>query len=110
MILAIALFEDNFLNIVAISFTSLILVELLNVALEINKWHILMVVSEIVSILMYIASMFLLRSYFDVTFIFTSAFAWKVAVITSVSCLPPAMFTFAYRKYSPPAHSKVSQQ
>lgn len=38
MILSLLLFETEFLNIVAISFTALILNELIMVALEITKW------------------------------------------------------------------------
>jgi phospholipid-translocating ATPase len=38
MILSIILFEDEFIHIVAISFTALIFNELLMVALEINTW------------------------------------------------------------------------
>ncbi|CAG8503587.1 1121_t:CDS:10 [Cetraspora pellucida] len=39
MIMSILLFEDEFVNIVAISFTALIFNELLMVALEINTWY-----------------------------------------------------------------------
>ena len=39
MIIALVLFENEFLNIVAISFTALILNELIMVALEITKWY-----------------------------------------------------------------------
>ena len=39
MMLALWLFEDEFLRIVSISFTALIFNELLMVALEINTWH-----------------------------------------------------------------------
>jgi uncharacterized protein HemY len=38
MIIALVLFENEFLNIVAISFTALILNELIMVALEITIW------------------------------------------------------------------------
>jgi phospholipid-translocating ATPase len=38
MLMAIWLFENQFINIVAITFTSLILNELLMVALEIYTW------------------------------------------------------------------------
>jgi phospholipid-translocating ATPase len=38
MMLAIWLFKDDFMNIVSISFTSLVLNELLMVAFEINTW------------------------------------------------------------------------
>lgn len=41
MIMSIVLFEDEFINIVSISFTALILNELLMVALEINTWYVI---------------------------------------------------------------------
>lgn len=40
MILSLVMFENEFINIVAISFTSLILTELLMVALEITTWSV----------------------------------------------------------------------
>ena len=64
MILSIILFEEEFIHIVSISFTALILNELLMVALEINTWHRVMVISEIVTVLIYIGSMWLLPTYF----------------------------------------------
>ena len=39
MIISLVLFENEFLNIVAISFTALILNELIMVALEITIWY-----------------------------------------------------------------------
>lgn len=64
MILSILLFEDEFIHIVAISFTALICNELLMVALEINTWHKLMILAEIITILIYFGSMWLLPTYF----------------------------------------------
>jgi phospholipid-translocating ATPase len=47
MLLAILLFMDsNFVNIIAITFTALVLTEWLNIATEIEKWHVFMVISE----------------------------------------------------------------
>ena len=109
MILVLMLFEAKFLNIVAITFSALIASELLNVALEIHTWHRLMVAAEIGSVLVYIASLFLLPEYFDLTFIFSWAFTWKVAFITTVSCLPPAVVKYLHGKYNPSAQSKVNQ-
>ena len=40
MLLSLFLFESEFINIVAISFTSLILNELIMVALEITTWSV----------------------------------------------------------------------
>ena len=41
MIMSLVLFENEFLNIVAISFTALVLNELIMVALEITTWSVL---------------------------------------------------------------------
>ncbi|CAG8498047.1 17763_t:CDS:10, partial [Acaulospora morrowiae] len=88
MIMSIILFEDEFVNIVSISFTALILNELIMVALEINTWHYLMILSEIVTLAIYIVSMAFLPTYFDLSFILTDTFVWKVAAITAVSSIP----------------------
>jgi phospholipid-translocating ATPase len=66
MLAAIYLFEESFLNIVSITFTTLIFTELLNVAFEIHTWHYLMVVSEIVTLAIYVLSMVILQSYFGI--------------------------------------------
>ena len=81
MIMSLVLFENEFLNIVAISFTALILNELIMVALEITTWfafslcapsggadmscrHTYMVISEIVTLLIYMISIAFLPEYF----------------------------------------------
>ncbi|KAK3727238.1 hypothetical protein QZH41_019302, partial [Actinostola sp. cb2023] len=58
------LFDDEFIHVVSITFTALILTELLMVALTIRTWHWLMVVAEILSLGIYVASLALLRDYF----------------------------------------------
>jgi len=67
MILSIWLFENQFVNIVSISFTALVLNELLMVALEINTWHRLMIVSEIATLIIYVGSMVFLPTYFGMS-------------------------------------------
>ncbi len=67
MLLAIFLFESSLVNIVAITFTALILAELLNVAFEIHTWNRYIVLSEILTFLLYFASMLILTSYFGTT-------------------------------------------
>lgn len=69
MILSIWLFENQFVNIVSISFTALVLNELLMVALEINTWHRLMIVSEIATLVIYVGSMVFLPTYFGKFFL-----------------------------------------
>ncbi|CAI2161967.1 5677_t:CDS:10 [Funneliformis geosporum] len=108
MIMSIVLFEDEFINIVSISFTALILNELLMVAFEINTWHRLMLLSEILTLAFYIVSMIFLPTYFDLVFILTETFVWKVAVITAVSSIPLYIIKFLRRRYAPPSYSKLT--
>ena len=58
------LFEDQFIHVVSITFTALILTELLMVALTIRTWHWVMVLAELSSLALYIASLAVLRNYF----------------------------------------------
>uniref|UniRef100_UPI00398EF1A2 probable phospholipid-transporting ATPase IIB isoform X4 n=1 Tax=Pristiophorus japonicus TaxID=55135 RepID=UPI00398EF1A2 len=105
---ALVLFESEFVHVVAISFTALILTELLMVALTIRTWHWLMVVGEFLSLGCYVASLAFLNEYFDVAFITTVTFLWKVSAITLVSCLPLYILKYLKRKFSPPSYSKLT--
>uniref|UniRef100_A0A3B1IJK8 Phospholipid-transporting ATPase n=1 Tax=Astyanax mexicanus TaxID=7994 RepID=A0A3B1IJK8_ASTMX len=105
---ALLLFESEFVHIVAISFTSLILTELLMVALTIQTWHWLMIVAELLSLACYIASLVFLHEFIDVYFIATLSFVWKVTVITLVSCLPLYILKYLRRRFSPPSYSKLT--
>lgn len=61
---ALLLFESEFVHVVAISFTALILTELLMVALTVRTWHWLMAVAEVLSLGCYVASLAFLNEYF----------------------------------------------
>ncbi|XP_077730180.1 putative phospholipid-transporting ATPase IIB isoform X5 [Canis aureus] len=105
---ALLLFESEFVHVVAISFTALILTELLMVALTVRTWHWLMAVAEVLSLGCYVASLAFLNEYFDVAFITTVTFVWKVSAITVVSCLPLYVLKYLKRKLSPPSYSKLT--
>jgi phospholipid-translocating ATPase len=109
MMLAIVLFESNFLHIVSIAFTSLIACELLNVALEVHRWHRLMVAAQLASVAIYLVSLIALKSYFDISFILTFSFFWKVTVITLIASMPPAAAKWIQVKCNPQAHTKVNE-
>ncbi|KAG8733388.1 putative aminophospholipid-translocase [Ceratobasidium sp. 423] len=85
MIMSLLLFENEFLNIVAISFTALVLNELIMVALEITTWHLYMVIAEIVTLMLYAISIAFLPEYFDLSFVLSWRFAWKVALMSSTT-------------------------
>ena len=61
---ALIMFEDEFIHIVAISFSALILTELIMVALTIRTWHQLMVIAEVFSLALYMLSLVVLKDYF----------------------------------------------
>ena len=60
----ILLFEDEFIHVVSITFTSLILTELLMVALTIRTWHWLMVAAEVFSLTVYVITLVVFKDYF----------------------------------------------
>lgn len=101
MLLSIFLFDHSFLRIISITFTALLLTELLMVALEIHRWRFPMLiaqvpphfswamfsapscadaksVSQVLSLVAYAIAILLLPSYFDVGFIFSGPFWIKV--------------------------------
>ena len=108
MILALWLFEREFIHIVSITFTSLILNELLMIALEVHTWHWLMLAAEVTSLLLYVISVRLLPEEFDVRFTGTWEFVWKVAVMTMASFAPLFLGKIAKRAIAPPSYSKLS--
>ena len=61
---ALLLFEDEFIHVVSISFTALIITELLMVALTIRTFHWAMGGSIAVSFLIYVVTLFFFKDYF----------------------------------------------
>jgi len=109
MLLSIILFESSLNNIVSITFTSLILCELLNVATEIHTWHKYMIASLVVTLLSYVITMMIPQILaFELSFILSFEFVWKVVVITVVSCLPLYVIKFISRKIDPPSYTKLT--
>ncbi|KAG9102404.1 putative aminophospholipid-translocase [Ceratobasidium sp. 370] len=108
MIMSLLLFENEFLNIVAISFTALILNELIMVALEITTWHLYMVISEVVTLFFYVISIAFLPEYFDLSFVLSWRFAWKVALIVCVSSVPLWLIKTVRSRVRPATYSKLT--
>ena len=108
MIGAVLLFEDNFVNIVSITFTTLIFIEIINVYLEIHKLHIVMVISFISTIAIYLITMVLLRATFDVGYIFAVGAMEKIAILTVLCWLPFYLINIVYKIYFPEAHERIA--
>lgn len=75
-------------RMVAVSYTVLVLNELLMVAIEITTWHPVMILSIVGTFLMYAGSVPFLGDYFDLAFVIT----WYVY-------LCPSVFVFGDREY-----------
>ncbi len=108
MIGAVLLFEDNFVNIVSITFTTLIFIEIINVYLEVHKLHIVMVISFISTIVVYLLTMVLLRATFDVGYIFAIGAMEKIGILTLLCWLPFYLINFIYKVYFPEAHERIA--
>lgn len=94
MLGGIYLFESRFIHVVGITFTSLILTENLMVAVEVKRWHPLMLLAQVLTLLVYIACIValsspnLIEADFDITFILSMNFAWRAAALTAASTVP----------------------
>ncbi|KAI9221330.1 aminophospholipid-transporting P-type ATPase [Blastocladiella britannica] len=106
MMLALLLFDNDFVHVVSISFTALIFNELLMVALEIVNWHRYMLWAQVASVVIYLVSMAILPE-FDLTFILTLSFAWKSLAITALSSVPLFLIKRIRFHFAPPSYQKL---
>ncbi|KAI2463114.1 phospholipid-translocating P-type ATPase [Annulohypoxylon bovei var. microspora] len=94
-------------KMVAVSYTVLILNELLMVTIEITTWHPVMIISIVGTFLFYIGSMPFLGGYFDLDFLLSWGFLWRVLAIGSISLIPPYAGKLIRRTMKPPSYRKV---
>ncbi|KAK0635655.1 hypothetical protein B0T17DRAFT_516884 [Bombardia bombarda] len=99
--------EVNGPRMVTVSYTVLVLNELLMVAIEITTWHWVMVVSIVGTFLMFIGSIPFLGAYFDLKFVLTLGFLWRVVAIGAVSLIPTYAGKLIGRTMKPPSYRKV---
>ncbi|KAG9246336.1 P-type ATPase-like protein [Calycina marina] len=94
-------------RMVAVSFTVLVFNELIMVAFEITTWHPVMIMSLVGTLFIYLGSIPFLGGYFDLPFILTWGFAWRVLTIGSISLIPPYTVKLIRRAVKPPSYRKV---
>ena len=110
IILPMLLFNhDQLINshVVFVTFTVLILTELLMVPLTVRTWHWIMIIAELISLSSYLLTLIILPEYFDGKSIGTGHFLCEVILLTLVSCLPIYILKFVHKKIAPPSHSKL---
>ena len=108
MLASVLFFNEGFANIVTITFTALIAIELLNVYTVVNKLNWKMIASSVATFIVYILSIALLRTYFDVTYL-TVEFFGKVAAIIAIAWLPTHIMKLIIEKCDPPESKKVRE-
>ena len=108
MLFTILFFNDSFVNIVTITFTALIFIEILNVFTEVTKVKFKMIVSVVGTVVVYMGSIIFLRQYFDTSYI-TMDFFLKVFIITIICWLPLHLFKKIMEKCDPSEESRVKK-
>jgi len=105
---AMLLFNDELIHVIAITFTAVILTELLMLLLIVKTWHWLMVVAELMSLSFYLITLIMSPGHFDDQFIQTTAFLWKVTLLTLISWCPLWVISKLLRKINPPSYEKLT--
>ncbi|SCV99908.1 LAFE_0B05182g1_1 [Lachancea fermentati] len=101
--------EIDFQRLVALSFTALIINELIMVALEVSTWNKIMVIAEITTFLVYVISVPFLGEYFDLHYVAQPLFFGKLTFILALSIFPVWAAKAIHRKLNPPSYAKVQQ-
>lgn len=94
-------------RMVALSYTVLVLNELVMVAAEVVTWHRVMLACIVGTMALYMASVPFLGAYFDLDYVWTGGFAWRVGAICAVSLGPVWVGKVLRRRLRPPSYRKV---
>ena len=87
ILFAISFFNDSYVNIVTITFTALIIIELLNVYTQINNFNMQMMLIMLATAVTYFMSIILLKSYFETSYM-DQVFLYKVAILATLTWAP----------------------
>ena len=94
-------------RLISVSFTALVLNELLMVAISVTTWHPIMIICLLGTALVYGGSIPLLGSYFDLQYLITVDWLWRVVVVLAVSIVPVWAGKLVQHSWSPPSYRKV---
>jgi len=101
--LSIILFNDSCVNI---TFSSLIVIELLNVYSQINNLSFQMLLIQIATGVVYFMSIVLFQEYFDTSYI-DPVFFVKVGIITMITWAPLHLLYWISERFDPSEHKKI---
>lgn len=99
--------SQDFMRMVSVSFTALVINELVMVAAEITTWHPVMISTLLGTAGIYFASIPFLGEYFDLRFIVSVGFVWRTAAVAAVALGPVYAGKLIRRAIRPPSYRKV---
>ncbi|KAF2755652.1 phospholipid-translocating P-type ATPase-like protein [Pseudovirgaria hyperparasitica] len=97
----------TFRRMVSLSFTVLIVNELVMVAAEITTWHPAMIFSILGTAALYFGSVPFLGEYYDLRFFVSVGFLWRALLVACVSLVPVYAAKIVGRTLRPPNYRKV---
>jgi len=107
MVMSLMMFEQSFVRIVTITFTALIISEILNVLATIHQLNRYIFGSQVLTLLLYWLSLILFRNYLDTSKI-DADFLYKVGIIVCASWLPIYVVRCLRKKISPSEEDKIT--
>lgn len=97
----------SFRKMVALSYTALVINELVMVAAEVTTWHPIMIFSILGTAMLFFGSLPFLGGYFDLAFLLTLGFWWRVAAVCAASLGPVWAGKVVGRRVRPASYRKV---
>ncbi|KAK4928185.1 putative aminophospholipid-translocase [Elasticomyces elasticus] len=96
----------GFRRMVAVSYTALIVNEVLMVCSEITTWHLVMIASVLGTLGIYFGSLPFLGGYFDLVYLLEIGFWWRAAAVAGASWGPVVIGKVIRRRVRPPSYRK----
>ncbi|EMC96322.1 hypothetical protein BAUCODRAFT_33659 [Baudoinia panamericana UAMH 10762] len=97
----------GFKRMVAVSYTALIVNEILMVAIEITTWHPIMIFSIAGTAAFYFGSLPFLGEYYDLGYLLRMSFWWRFVAVTAASLIPVYAGKIIRRTVKPPSYRKI---
>lgn len=94
-------------RMLSVSFTVLILNELIMVAVAVTTWHPIMIVCIVGTAAVYAASVPFLGDYFDLEYVTSWSWVWRVVAVGAISLVPVWGGKVIGRTWKPPNYRKV---
>ena len=108
--LGLFLFDRSFLNIVTITFSALIIIELLNVLTELHKRHCGMILSVGASLLVYFLTIYFFRNRINVSTFMNWDFFFKISIITAIAWIPLHAFKHTEKRVFPSDYDTIMKE